>query len=350
MTREATIAAVLGAVQERWGIHSLTRGYAGAQGSGALASRGSRTAPAPSLPPWWPGAEGYLRPTILELSGPASCGKLGLALLWLTAASRGGLVAVVDLAGTFYPPAAAASGLDLDRLVVVRPPDRRGAAEAVSLLLSSAGFDAVLWPLEWQTRSFNLDAVRLSTLAARSNTTLLALVTDHRRAGSPGVAGDGEDTGSDAARLFPSADLRLRVTGWEWTWRDGELAGVRPRVRTERLRGALAGQAWELRLEHHGPTGAAASDETSTRQADRSRAFADERGSGPTAGLDAIADVGSAGADPHARPGRCPQTDHLCLAAALPLGGGGTLTAGPAGAADRGVRSDEAPEIAARSA
>jgi len=55
-----------------------------------------------------------------------------VALLWLAAASRGGLVAVVDLDGSFYPPAAATSGLDLEQVVVVRPPDRRGAAEAVS--------------------------------------------------------------------------------------------------------------------------------------------------------------------------------------------------------------------------
>jgi hypothetical protein len=345
MTREAAIAAVLGAVQERWGIHSLTRGYGGARGSGAPASRADSARPAPSLPPWWPGAAGYLRPTVLELSGPASCGKLGLALLWLAAASRGGLVAVVDLAGTFYPPAAAASGLDLDRLVVVRPPDRRGAAEAVSLLLSSAGFDAVLWPLEWRTRPFNVDAVRLSTLAARSNTTLLALVTDHRRARSPGAAG--QDPGSDA--VLPSADLRLRVTGWEWAWRDGELAGVRPRVRTERLRGAPAGQAWELRLEHHAPTGGAAGDEASTWQADRPGAVADARG-GILAGHDEGSGLGGTGAAPDVRPGRCPPTDHLCLAAAFPLGGGGARTAGPVGAADRGVRSDEAPAVAARSA
>ena len=396
MTRAAAIAAVLGAVQERWGIHSLTRGYAGARGPGALASRAARAASASSLPPWWPGAEGYLRPTVLELSGPASCGKLGLALLWLAAASRGGLVAVVDLAGTFYPPAAAAAGLDLDRLVVVRPPDRRGAAEAVSLLLSSAGFDAVLWPLEWRTRPFNLDSVRLTTLAARSSTTLLALVTDHRRITRPG-APTGEAPTVGQTGLFPGADLRLRVTGWEWTWRDGELAGARPRVRTERLRGAPAGQAWELHLEHHapdgqpgfssspaapshppnqgtssqapwerghpgrfvpGPAAPAAGDEASTWPADRPRAGADERGGGLTAGRAADltgghgADpgAGSTGADASARPGRCPPTDHLCLAAAFPLGGGGARATGPAGAADRGVRSDEAPEIAARSA
>src|SRR5215207_5566026 len=128
MTREATISALLGAVHERWGIHSLTRGYSGTRGSGLLASGAALP---PTLPPWWPGAEGYVRPSVLELSGPASCGKLGVALLWLAAASRGGLVAVVDLEGSFYPPAAAASGLDLEQVVVVRPPDRRGAAEAV---------------------------------------------------------------------------------------------------------------------------------------------------------------------------------------------------------------------------
>src|ERR671927_1136816 len=100
MTREAAIAAVLRAVQEGWGIHSLTRGYSGTPGSGLLAVRGARVAPPPALPPWWPGAEGYVRPSVLELSGPASCGKLGISLLWLAAASRGGLVAVVDLAGT----------------------------------------------------------------------------------------------------------------------------------------------------------------------------------------------------------------------------------------------------------
>src|SRR4051794_9149417 len=166
MTRDAAIAAVLGEVQERWGIHSLTRGYSGTRGSGLLPVRAAREAP-PALPPWWPGAEGYVRPSVLELSGPASCGKLGIALLWLAAASRGGLVAVVDLDGTFYPPAAAASGLDLDQVVVVRPPDRRGAAEAVSMLVSSAGFDSILWPLEWKTRPYTLDSTKLATLAAR---------------------------------------------------------------------------------------------------------------------------------------------------------------------------------------
>lgn len=318
-------------------MHSLTRGYSGTRGSGLLASG---TVLPPSLPPWWPGAEGYVRPSVLELSGPASCGKLGLALLWLAAAARGGLVAVVDPAGGFYPPAAAASGLDLDQVVVVRPPDhRRGAVEAVSLLVSSAGFDAVLWPLEWRSRPYSLDSMKLSTLAARSNTTLLALVTDHRRVGRAGAAEE------DTARLFPSADVRLRVMGWEWTWRDGELAGVRPRVRADRLRGASAGQVWQLHLERHSAAGLEDADAASTGTDARAGALA----VGGIAGAGPLA-AGGLGAIASGRPGGCPETDHLCLAAALPLGGGGTRAAGPSGMADRGVRSEPAPAPAARSA
>src|SRR5919205_4522790 len=102
MEREAAIAAVLGEVRERWGIHSLTRGYGGTRASGSSPSRSASAWATRSLPPWWPGAQNFVRPSVLELSGPPSCGKLGLALLWLAAASQGGLIAVVDLTRTFY--------------------------------------------------------------------------------------------------------------------------------------------------------------------------------------------------------------------------------------------------------
>jgi len=269
---------------------------------------------------------------VLELSGPPSCGKLGLALLWLAAASSGGLVAVVDLEGTFYPPAAAICGLDLERVVVVRPPDRRGAGEAVSLLLNSAGFDAILWPLPWRARSFGLDAARLATLANRARTTLLALVTDGRRV----VPGAGM---RDGERLFPSADARLRVTAWEWLWHDGELAGARPRVRAERLRGALAGQEWELRLERQGvgDGGIWTPGKEWSGKGWSGKGWADE--------------AGSAAPDPAAGGCFAPgQADHLCLAAVVPLGGGGARTAGPAGQADRDLRSDATSAPATRTA
>jgi hypothetical protein len=325
MERETAITAVLGEVRERWGSHSLTRGYEGPRASGLLSSSSSlRKAAAQAareLPPWWPGTQGYVRPNVLEMSGPPSCGKLSLALLWLAAASQGGLVAVVDLAGEFYPPAAALCGLSLDRLVVVRPPDRRGAGEAVSLLLSSGGFDAILWPLEWRARPYGMDAARLSTLANRASTTLLALVTDNRRILPRSGQGDG---------ALPSADARLRITAWEWLWWGGELAGVQPRVRAERLRGALAGQEWDLRLERHG-------------LASGTHAISAWERPGERAPNDAI--VGAGPSD-----GCAASADHLCLAAALPYRGGSARAAGLAGEADRGLRSDEAPAPTTRTA
>lgn len=341
MEREAAIAAVLGEVRERWGAHSLTRGYLGdrgARGSGIAVSHAARfRSPPLALPPWWPGAEGYVRPSVVELGGPLSCGKLGLALLWLAAAWRGGLITVVDLTGTFYPPSAAASGLALDRLVVVRPPDRRGAAEAVSLLLGSGGFDAVLWPLAWRARPSGLDAARLAALAGRAGTTLLALVTDGQRVARS----------EDGARLFPSADVRLRVTAHEWLWRDGELAGVRPRVRTERLRGAPAGQEWEFCLEWHRPS--EEREGGATREAADDRAHAGQADDGvwrPAGHTDDL----RAGLGARGRGAACPEADHLCLAAAFPLGSGAARAPGPAGAVDRGVRPDPAAAPAARTA
>jgi hypothetical protein len=154
----------------------------------------------PSLPPWWLARGGS--PTDHLEPAAASRGKLGLALLWLAAASRGGLVAVVDLAERFPPP--------LPPRAWIRPPDRRGAAEAVSLLLSSAASTRFSGP-EWQTRPFNLTCAPL-TLAARQHDLAGA------RHGPPparSLATAAEDTGNDTARS--SRRGRASSGGWEWT-------------------------------------------------------------------------------------------------------------------------------------
>ena len=131
---------------------------------------------------------------------------------------------------------------DLDRLVVVRPPDRRGAAEAVSMLLSSAGFDAVLWPLEWK---------RPTVRPGRG----AALDAGHPRQHDVAGAGDGQAreqptatwpgrcAASSQARMPGSASRPGNGSGGTASWR------ASARVRAERLRGALAGQEWDLRLE-----------------------------------------------------------------------------------------------------
>jgi protein ImuA len=91
---------------------------------------------------------GFPRGALVELCGGQASGKTAVALSALAAAmGERGLGAFVDGRGELYPPAAAALGVDLDRLLVVRPAAGPGepwpglwAAEA---LLGSGAFEAV---------------------------------------------------------------------------------------------------------------------------------------------------------------------------------------------------------------
>ncbi|HUK66879.1 MAG TPA: hypothetical protein VLV17_08645 [Anaeromyxobacteraceae bacterium] len=97
---------------------------------------------------------GFPRGAITELAGSAASGKTEIALGALTAAMGDeGLAAYVDGRGELYPPAVAALGLDLDRLLVVRPKGPDGGAGggeaahalwASELLLASGAFEGVV--------------------------------------------------------------------------------------------------------------------------------------------------------------------------------------------------------------
>ncbi len=97
---------------------------------------------------------GFPRGAVTELAGGHASGKTALALSVLAAAmGEEGLAAFVDGRGELYPPAAAAVGVDLDRLLVVRPlapgpqggkgESARHALWAAEALLSSGAFEAV---------------------------------------------------------------------------------------------------------------------------------------------------------------------------------------------------------------
>jgi hypothetical protein len=99
---------------------------------------------------------GFPRGALSALSGGPASGKTGVALRVLREAQAGGsLAAFVDGRGEFYPPAALALGVDLARLLIVRPertPSRgdRAARDAATpglwaaeVLLASGAFGAV---------------------------------------------------------------------------------------------------------------------------------------------------------------------------------------------------------------
>jgi hypothetical protein len=77
----------------------------------------------------------------LAFVGPATAGKLALALAVAAAAQReGGMAAWIDPSASFDPRAALRAGVDLDRLVVVRAQDPDEVLLAGSAVLRSEGF------------------------------------------------------------------------------------------------------------------------------------------------------------------------------------------------------------------
>ena len=65
------------------------------------------------------------------------------------------VLAVLDPARGFYPPAAAALAIDLERLLIVRPGQRRDDSWALDQLLRSPAVGAVLaWPGDWEESIF----------------------------------------------------------------------------------------------------------------------------------------------------------------------------------------------------
>ncbi len=125
---------------------------------------------------------GFPRGALSELSGGPASGKTGVALALVAALGPEELAAWVDGRGELYPPAAAARGVDLARLLVVRPPavdPRREApssADAVrpglwaaEALLASGAFGAVIVDLPVPERLPGADAAarRLQAAAER---------------------------------------------------------------------------------------------------------------------------------------------------------------------------------------
>jgi len=84
---------------------------------------------------------------LAELRGGPASGKTAVALGAVAGLPRGALAAWVDGRRELYPPAAAALGVDLSRLLIVRPPGGeeggRLALWAAEVLLGSGAFAAV---------------------------------------------------------------------------------------------------------------------------------------------------------------------------------------------------------------
>ncbi len=173
---------------------------------------------------------GFPRGAIGTLEGPPSSGRSALAARLLAAATRRGLGALVGV--ELFPPALAAAGVRLERLLLVPAREPVDAARAADIVVRSGAFTVVVLPALPSGRGTGSAAwTRLASLTHRANAALIAL----------------GDEASAELRYFASIRLEVALERVRWNGPAGhlgELAGfdVRAVVRKHK-RAAPVGQA-----------------------------------------------------------------------------------------------------------
>lgn len=170
------------------------------------------------------GIGGFPRGQITELLGPATSGKTTIALIALARAQRcGGIGAYFDLGWTLDPEYARCCGVDLHRLLIVRPHSGEEALAIAANLVRRRGLQLVVFdarPEAWlpaspgPERSLALGLRLLSTALAATPCVALFL-TLHE-------AGQSLSSALDYPGQLPlpeSAALRLRVACERWIQR-----------------------------------------------------------------------------------------------------------------------------------
>lgn len=145
---------------------------------------------------------GFSRGALSELVGGPASGKTAVALALVAALGEEDLFAWVDGRGELYPPAAAARGVDLGRLLVIRPPATsagapppggepawRAALWASEAVLASGAFAAVVMdvPLPMAVPGGDAAARRLQAAAEKGGAVGLWLGGAHGGLRLPGA-------------------------------------------------------------------------------------------------------------------------------------------------------------------
>jgi hypothetical protein len=85
---------------------------------------------------------------VAEVVGPASSGRTSIAAATAAAATRRGeVVAWLDITDAFTPPSGEAAGMDLERVLWVRPAGIEEAVRAAELVLETGGFPVIVLDL-----------------------------------------------------------------------------------------------------------------------------------------------------------------------------------------------------------
>jgi recombination protein RecA len=190
-----------------------------------------------------------LRGRIVELSARGASGTLTCAAsLVLEAQSEGEPVAWivpwcfdggsdVRTPGTFYPPDAADSGIDLSALVVVRAPSVIAAGRAAERLLRSGAFGLVV---------IDFGSSNLEAASARISDAMLGRLVSLAQANDAAVVCLTEKT-RDAGSLGSLVSLRVEALR--------ERAGSDFEVTVRALKDKRRGPGWSRAIKARGPSG-----------------------------------------------------------------------------------------------
>ena len=193
---------------------------------------------------------GLPRGRITEILGPATSGKVTLAAKTLSAAhgERDALVAWLDLPRTCDPDYLHRCGLDLDRLLVVRP---RDAADALAITLhlveshtlAALVFDGTAELAQTDPALVAGSLERLATLVTQTQTAVIFLT--ERASASP-------KPGAQSKTLAHVATVRLALRREQWLLRGNDVRGYAGQVEILKHRLGRAGATVPLRIVFNG--------------------------------------------------------------------------------------------------
>ena len=225
------LETVVTAVQRRWGTRALRR-----------LTRQETLHPLPHIPTGLPqldaglGRGGLMLGTMTEMLGKPTSGATTLALKSIAAAQSQELTAVfLDLPHTFDPDYAAQCGVDMDRLLLIRPQAFRDAMDILHTVISSRSAGIAVLDLfgcrDLPQAGFEIR--RIATVLNGSPTALVLL--------SPSSFAIADDPVS----CF--ASIRLLVQRQEWSTRVGRVNGYIAWVRV--LKNHFGPSEWEMSIK-----------------------------------------------------------------------------------------------------
>ena len=240
-TRSERLRAAIQQMEHRWG-------------SGVLVASGAAPRPAESLSTTFPaldqltGTGGIPLHAVTVFSGSATSGKLTLAYRVLSRAQQGTpdrrhSVAILDLGASSDPDYLTRSGLDLDRLLLVRPQGAKQAWRVLLDLVRSRELRAILVDslselmVDKEGASMVEQMMPQVNLALKSADCALLLVDEVQAAWLPPLASGT----SRAVRHY--ASLHLELERVEWIESAGELTGYCVKARLVKSRSQRQGES-----------------------------------------------------------------------------------------------------------